>query len=38
MIIVGIADIPEVVRDMDGSMEKMGMTRLMLLKPALHMS
>ena len=38
MIIAGIADIPEMVRDMEESMEKMGMTRLMLLKPALHMS
>ena len=38
MIIVGVADLMEMVMHMEESMEKMEMTRLMLLKPALHMS
>ena len=38
MIMTGIADITEMAMDMGTSMEKMGTTRLMLLKPALHMS
>ena len=38
MIMVGVADTTEMVMHMEESMEKMGMTRLMLLKPALHMS
>ena len=38
MIMIRIADFTEMVMDMEGSMEKMEMTQLMLLKPALHMS
>ena len=36
MIIVGLADFAEMALDMEVSIEKMGMTRLMLLKPALQ--
>ena len=38
MMMLGIADFTEMVMDMEESMEKMEMTQLMLLKPALHMS
>ena len=38
MIIVGLADFTEMAMDMEESMEKMGMTRLMLLKPVLYIS
>ena len=38
MMIVGLSDLTEMARDMEESMEKMEMTRLMLLKPVLQMS